>query len=89
MLRKIELKAAGISYRDAQGQQADFHAGTRKTLCTRLHRAKVSLASAMRVMRHTDARLTMVDYADDAQLSVDALPELLPAAIPIPAAAAI
>lgn len=71
-----DLAAAGIQYRDDMGRQADFHGGTRKTLCTRMHRANVPLAVAMRVMRHTDARLTMVDYADDAQLTGDALPEL-------------
>ena len=74
---QADLKAAGIEYVDAMGRQADFHGGTRKTLCTRMHRAGVPLATAMRVMRHTDARLTMVDYADDAQLGVDqVLPEI-------------
>jgi integrase len=57
-----------LKYKDAQGRQADFHGGTRKTLCTQMHRANVPLATAMRIMRHTDARLTMVDYCDDEQL---------------------
>jgi integrase len=75
---KDDLVAAGIPYADAMGRQADFHAGTRKTLCTRMHRGNVPLATAMRIMRHTDARLTMVDYADDEQLGTDAdaLPEV-------------
>jgi hypothetical protein len=77
---KIDLKAAGIPYRDATGQAADFHAGTRKTLCTRMHKGNVPLATAMRIMRHVDARLTMVDYADDGQLGGEALPEI-PAAV--------
>src|SRR6185437_6217305 len=78
---KADLQAAKIPYKDEMGRQADFHGVTRKTLCTRLHRNGVPLAVAMRIMRHTDARLTMVDYADDAQLSADEalLPEPLPA----------
>jgi integrase len=75
-LWKEDLAAAGIPYFDAMGRQADFHGGTRKTLCTRMHRGNVPLATAMRTMRHTDARLTMVDYADDGQLGGEALPEI-------------
>ena len=82
---KKDLVSAGIPYLDAQGRQVDFHGGTRKTLCTRMHRAGVPLALAMRVMRHTDARLTMVDYADDEQLRGDAgvLPELVGKAVAV------
>ena len=76
---KHDLTAAGIPYVDGMGRVVDFHAGTRKTLCTRMHRGNVPLAVAMRVMRHTDARLTMVDYADDGQLAADPLPEILEA----------
>lgn len=77
---KADLHAAGIPWMDDLGRQVDFHAGTRKTLCTRMNRAGVPLAVAMRIMRHADARLTMVDYTDDAQLGMD---EIL-AAIPEP-----
>ena len=79
---RIDLAAAGIDYKDGMGRQADFHAGTRKTLCTRLHRSGKPLAVAMRVMRHTDARLTMVDYCDDHMVGLEAavLPELTAAA---------
>ena len=85
-LWRVDLAAAGIPYFDGQGRQADFHGGTRKTLCTRLHRANVPLATAMRTMRHTDARLTMVDYVDDEQMGGETasadLPEpIAPAAI--------
>lgn len=77
-LWRVDLAAAGIHWKDGMGRQADFHGGTRKTLCNRLHRNRVPLATAMRVMRHTDARLTLVDYADDDQLGVEhVLPELL------------
>jgi integrase len=83
-LWKEDLAAAGIEYLDAQGRQVDFHGGTRKTLCTRMQRAGIPLATAMRTMRHTDARLTMVDYTDEEQLGVNeataALPELVTAA---------
>ncbi len=75
---KKDLAAAGIPYQDDQGRQVDFHGGTRKTLCTRMHRAGVPLAIAMKTMRHTDARLTMVDYADDEQLQGEAATAVLP-----------
>jgi hypothetical protein len=83
-----DLAAAGIPYLDDLGRQADFHGGTRKTLCTRLHRSNVPLATAMRVMRHTDSRLTLVDYTDDEQLAVAAacLPEVPAAVVPTTAA---
>jgi integrase len=73
---KADIAAAGIPWKDGLGRQADFHGGTRKTLCTRMHRAGVPLAAAMRVMRHTDAKLTMVDYTDDGQLGQFTLPEI-------------
>jgi integrase len=87
---KEDLAAAGIAYADGLGRRADFHA-LRKTLCTRLHRAGTPLALAMRVMRHTDARLTLVDYTDDEALGADdaaaALPEIVAAQPAKPAAA--
>jgi integrase len=68
---RSDLAAAEIPYRDGQGRTVDFHAGTRKTLCTRLNRKGVPLAQAMRIMRHTDIRLTSVDYVDDSQLGTE------------------
>lgn len=78
---KADLVAAGIPYRDGQGRQVDFHAGTRKTLCTRLHRAGKSLVIAQRLMRHVDPRLTAVDYTDDDGLGIEdaVLDEIAPA----------
>jgi integrase len=67
---KADLAAADIVYVDKMGRAADFHAGTRKTLATRMHKSGVPLAVAMRVMRHTDAKLTLVDYTDDDQLGI-------------------
>ena len=85
------LKAAGIKEADAMGRGADFHAGTRKTRCTRMHRNAVAPAVVMKLMRHTDIRLTMVDYNDDEQIGADAAPlpevEAAPAA-PAPKATA-
>lgn len=78
---KADLELAGIPYLDDMGRQADFHAGTRKTLATRMHRNNVPLAVAMRMMRHTDSRLTLVDYTDSEQLGMsdvmDTVPELV------------
>ncbi|HEY7087448.1 MAG TPA: tyrosine-type recombinase/integrase [Tepidisphaeraceae bacterium] len=81
---KADLDAAGITYTDEMGRAADFHAGTRKTLCSRMHREGVSPAVAMRRMRHADLELTMVDYTDDTQIGMEAavLPELVAAPRP-------
>jgi hypothetical protein len=43
-----------------------------------MHRAGVPLATAMRLMRHKDSRLTMVDYCDDEQLDTLRAVESLP-----------
>jgi integrase len=77
---RADLEAAGIPYKDDMGRQADFHSN-RKTMNSRMHRAGVPLAVAMRRMRHTDARLTMIDYTDEQQIGMEAgvLPELEPA----------
>jgi integrase len=80
---KIDLAVAGITYMDKMARQVDFHAGTRKTLCTRMHRENVPLGRAMLTMRHTDARLTMVDYLDGQHFAGDVLPEV---SVPAPAA---
>jgi hypothetical protein len=71
-------KSDFLNYMDKAKRQADFHGGTRKTFCTQMHRAGVPLATAMRLMRHTDSRLTMVDYCDDEQLDTTQAVESLP-----------
>jgi integrase len=90
---KADLEAAGIPYKDDQGRQADFHAGTRKTLCTRLNRSGIAPRVAMQLMRHTDIKLTMVDYTDDGQLALDeaiaALPQITATTTPVTPNAAI
>jgi hypothetical protein len=55
------------------GRQADFHGGTRKTLCTRMNCGGIPLAAAMKIMRHTGARRTLVDSTDDDPMGLDEL----------------
>jgi len=52
-----------------------------------MHRAGRPLADAMKIMRHTNAKLTMVDYADAEQIGGDPLPELTP--VPVTPAATV
>ena len=80
---KADLAAAGISYKDDMGRQADFHGGCRKTLCTRLHRQGTPQLQAMKRMRVTDPKLLNETYVDDVQLAdeASALLELLPGAV--------
>lgn len=54
---KADLKAAGIMRVDEKGRVVDFHA-LRKTLCTDMGRAGISPWIAMKIMRHSDIRLT-------------------------------
>jgi integrase len=60
---KRDLAAAGISYKDEQGRQADFHA-LRMAFGTYLQRAGVPIRTAMQLMRHSDIRLTAKVYTD-------------------------
>jgi integrase len=54
-----DLKAIGIPYRDAQGRYADFHA-LRYTWATFLQRNGVAQRFAMKLMRHSDIKLTIL-----------------------------
>jgi integrase len=74
---KRDLERAGIPYRDGQGRQADFHA-LRKSYNMLLAKKGVSPRTAMQLMRHTDIRLTMVDYTDPALLDLAGAVEKLP-----------
>jgi integrase len=58
---RIDLKAAGIPYIDVDGGQGDFHA-LRHTFGTMLNLAGVPLATAQRLMRHSDSKLTANFY---------------------------
>ena len=75
----LDLAAAGIAKRDAQGRTVDVHS-LRHTFATLLARNGVSPAVAQKLMRHSDIRLTMntytqLDLADTAG-AVAALPEI-------------
>jgi integrase len=63
-----DLKTAGIPKRDKRGRVADFHS-LRHSCATRLAAENVPLAIAMRLMRHSDPKLTAKAYVDQ-----DALP---------------
>lgn len=60
----MDLAAAGIPYQDGQGRYFDFHS-LRKCLGSFLRLAGVDPAVSMRMMRHSDIRLTMQVYNDD------------------------
>lgn len=60
MIRR-DLEAAGVPYIDECGQVADFHS-LRGTFCTMLARGGVPLATAQKMMRHSDPKLTANFY---------------------------
>jgi integrase len=62
---KADLKEAGISFKDNEGRQADFHS-LRMTADTMLGLAGVPPRLRMLFMRHSDIRLTMQTYDDSA-----------------------
>jgi integrase len=62
---KNDLKAAGIPERDEEGRYATFHS-LRHSANTLLGIAKVPTRLRMLFMRHTDIRLTMQRYDDEA-----------------------
>jgi hypothetical protein len=71
-----DLKAIGVPYRDAQGRYADFHA-LRYTWATFLQRNGVAQRFAMKLMRHSDIKLTSKVYTDEMQLPIyDAIKNL-------------
>jgi integrase len=74
-----DCERAGIPRFDADGRQVDRHA-LRTTLGTHLARAGVLPQAAMRVMGHTDVRITMKHYTDlrlaDTAKAVGALPSI-------------
>jgi integrase len=75
----LDLAAADIPKRDAQGRTVDVHC-LRHTFATLLARNGVSPSIAQKLMRHSDIRLTMntythLDLADTAG-AVAALPAL-------------
>ncbi len=81
-----DLEAAGIPFEDKQGRRVDLHA-LRKTCNTRMAANGVPISIAQKQMRHTDIRLTAVDYMDFDGLpvaeKVAAMPSILPPLVPI------
>jgi len=80
MLRD-DLAEAGIDPVDDEGRVLDFH-GQRTTFVTSLARAGVSPATAQRLARHSDVKLTMGTYTrlevEDLLSAVEKLPDLRP-----------
>jgi integrase len=60
---KRDLALAGIADRDQPRGALDIHA-LRHVMATFLSRAKVPLAVAQRIMRHSDSNLTLRVYPD-------------------------
>ena len=75
----LDLVAAGIPKRDAQGRTVDVHC-LRHTFATLLARNGVSPGIAQKLMRHSDIRLTMNTYTHlelaDTACAVAALPAI-------------
>ncbi len=66
---KVDAERNGIAYRDEDGRYADFHA-LRYTWATFLQRNGISQRIAMKLMRHSDIKLTSKVYTDETQLPV-------------------
>ena len=71
------LKRAGVSYKDALGRQADFHA-IRRSLNTHMAQNGVDAHTRKEIMRHSDLRLTLDVYTDPTALPTVAAIEKLP-----------
>lgn len=74
---RVDLDAAGVPAMDERGRIVDVHA-LRGTFCTMLSVAGVSPRTAMALMRHSDLKLTMRHYTDEAQLPMSADVQRLP-----------
>jgi integrase len=59
----------GIAYQDASGRYADFHA-LRYTWTTFLQRNGIAQRFAMKLLRHSDIKLTSKVYTDESQLPI-------------------
>ena len=73
---KVDADRNGIAYRDESGRYADFHA-LRHTWATFLQRNGIAQRFAMKLMRHSDIKLTSKVYTDEMQLPIyDAIKDL-------------
>jgi integrase len=79
-LFREDLKKAGILYRDGSGRFLDFHS-FRHTFATNLARSGADEVTRMKLMRHSDSRLTNNTYVDSGKLptskAVQSLPSFL------------
>jgi len=77
---KVDAERNGIEYRDESGRYADFHA-LRYTWGTFLQRNDIPQRFAMKLMRHSDIKLTAKVYTDETRLpiydAIKGLPRLL------------
>ena len=73
-----DLRRAGIPYQDEDGLFADFHAN-RHTFITNLGRAGIPLATAQKLARHSDPKLTSNVYThlelSDKAKAIGSLPD--------------
>ena len=76
---KRDAERNGIAYCDGSGRYADFHA-LRYTWATFLQRHGIPQRFAMKLLRHSDIKLTCKVYTDESQLpiyeAIKALPRL-------------
>jgi len=77
---KTDCEKNGIAYCDESGRYADFHA-LRYTWATFLQRHGIAQRFAMKLLRHSDIKLTSKVYTDETQLpiyeAVKGLPRLM------------
>jgi integrase len=66
---RADLEANGIAYQDGFGKYADFHA-LRYTWTTFLQKNGIAQRFAMKLLRHSDIRLTSKVYTDESQLPI-------------------
>ena len=66
---KLDAKRVGVAYKDEQGRYADFHS-LRYTWATFLQRNGIAQRFAMKLMRHSDIKLTAKVYTDETQLPI-------------------
>ena len=64
-----DAEAKGIAYQDELGRFADFHA-LRYTWATFLQRNGIAQQFAMKLMRHSDIKLTAKVHTDESQLPI-------------------
>ena len=77
---RADLASAGLSCKDFQGRQADFHA-LRYFFGTSLANAGVHPRVAMELMRHSDMKLTTKVYTDAGKLPTSAAITSLPSMV--------